>query len=90
LALKPPAPALPCRPPPFSQRHNSFLQRYISTGEARILGSVRSVVAVRKDRSVFPVSIMVNRIAGAGVDQVRAAGSRGGGGTTRVRQGKGQ
>jgi len=36
------------RPPPFSQRHNGYLQRYVSTGEARVIDSLRQVVALRK------------------------------------------
>lgn len=38
----------PSRPQPFSVKHNSFLQHYTSTGEARILDSHRHVVALNK------------------------------------------
>lgn len=47
-ACPPPCPAHQRRPQPFSQRHNSFLQHYISTGEARILNQQRHVVALNK------------------------------------------
>lgn len=35
-------------PQPFSQRHDSYLARYVSTAESRILDSVREVVALHK------------------------------------------
>lgn len=35
-------------PQPFSQRHPSYLQRYVNTGEARILDRVREMVALHK------------------------------------------
>lgn len=35
-------------PQPFSGRHNGYLQRYTSTGEARILDSKRHVVGLHK------------------------------------------
>lgn len=37
-------------PPPFSQRHASYLQRYAGGGEPRILDSVREVIALHKVR----------------------------------------
>lgn len=44
-------------PPPFSQRHASYLQRYKDGGAPRILDSVKEVVAIHKDKSVFPLQI---------------------------------
>jgi hypothetical protein len=35
-------------PPPFSQRHAGYLQRYKDTGEARILDSMKEVVGLSK------------------------------------------
>lgn len=37
-------------PQPFSGRHNGYLHNYITTGVAKILGSVRDVVALHKAR----------------------------------------
>ena len=37
-------------PQPFSQRHASYLTRYVATAEPRILDSVREVVALHKVR----------------------------------------
>ena len=57
-------------PQPFSQRHNGFLSRYISTGEARILDSQRHVVALHKEHTVFPVTLCVTKLSGTGQDSV--------------------
>uniref|UniRef100_A0A7R9VSG4 PAS domain-containing protein n=1 Tax=Chlamydomonas euryale TaxID=1486919 RepID=A0A7R9VSG4_9CHLO len=55
-------------PQPFNVRHNSYLQRYQDTGEARILDTVKEVVALHKDRTVFPVEICVTKLSGKGAD----------------------
>ncbi|KAG2482503.1 hypothetical protein HYH03_018578 [Edaphochlamys debaryana] len=57
-------------PQPFSQRHASYLQRYISTSEPHILDTVREVVALHKDRYVFPVLLCVTKLSGIGTDSV--------------------
>ncbi len=38
-------------PQPFSQRHPSYLTRYVSTGEPHILDRVQEVVALHKVRT---------------------------------------
>lgn len=57
-------------PPPFSQRHASYLQRYKDGGAPRILDSVKEVVAINKDKQVFPVQICVTKLSGVGADAV--------------------
>ncbi|KAG2486667.1 hypothetical protein HYH03_014722 [Edaphochlamys debaryana] len=57
-------------PQPFSQRHPSYLQRYISTNEPHILDTVREVVALHKDRYVFPIMLCVTKLSGVGSDSV--------------------
>jgi len=57
-------------PAPFSQRHNGYLRNYLTTGKARILDSIREVVALHKDRFVFPVRIAVTRVSGSGADSI--------------------
>jgi len=48
-----------------SGRHDDYLRHYLATGEARVIGVGREVVARRRDGSEFPVSLAVGRIAGA-------------------------
>lgn len=46
-------------PSPYSEQHDGYLQRYLSTGERRIIGTDRVVVGRRKDGSTFPMSLAV-------------------------------
>mmetsp|Transcript_10121 Transcript_10121/g.26269 ORF Transcript_10121/g.26269 Transcript_10121/m.26269 type:complete len:2025 (-) Transcript_10121:314-6388(-) len=57
-------------PQPFSQRHNGYLRNYVSTGKKRILDSVREVVALHKNRNVFPIQLAVTKVSGVGNDSV--------------------
>ncbi|GIL50772.1 hypothetical protein Vafri_6912 [Volvox africanus] len=57
-------------PQPFSQRHDSYMARYVASGEPHILDSVREVVALHKDRYVFPVALCVTRLSGVGSDSI--------------------
>ncbi|KAG2497227.1 hypothetical protein HYH03_004816 [Edaphochlamys debaryana] len=63
-------------PQPFSQRHNGYLQRYTAGGEPHILDSVREVVALHKERYVFPMSLCVTKMSGTGTDSVFLAVAR--------------
>ena len=50
-------------PEPFRSQHDRYLERHIDTGENRIIGKGREVVAQRRDGSLFPVFLSVGRIA---------------------------
>ena len=51
-------------PPPYREQHDSYLQRYQTTGERRIIGIGRVVVGQRKDGSTFPMELSVGEAAG--------------------------
>lgn len=49
-------------PPPFSQQHNNYLRAYKQTGVSAVLNRKREVVAMAKDRTVFPVMLGVTKM----------------------------
>jgi two-component system sensor kinase FixL len=49
-------------PQPFRDQHDGYLQRYLSTGEKRIIGIGRIVVGQRKDGSTFPMELAVGEV----------------------------
>lgn len=49
-------------PSPYREQHGSYLHRYLTTGERRIIGIGRVVVGQRKDGSVFPMELAVGEL----------------------------
>lgn len=49
-------------PPPYRNDHDRYLQRYLETGERRIIGIGRVVVGERKDGSTFPLELSVGEV----------------------------
>jgi two-component system sensor kinase FixL len=49
-------------PGPYKEQHDSYLSRYLSTGERRIIGIGRLVVGQRKDGSTFPMELSVGEM----------------------------
>lgn len=49
-------------PQPYRQAHDSYIERYLKTGERRIIGIGRVVVGERKDGSTFPMELSVGEV----------------------------
>lgn len=46
-------------PDPYRNQHDSFLERYLKTGENQVIGIGREVRAVRRDGRIFPIDLSV-------------------------------
>ena len=46
-------------PNPYRDAHDDYIQRYMQTGEKRIIGIGRTVVGCRKDGTTFPIQLEV-------------------------------
>ncbi len=53
-------------PSPYREAHDSYLGRYMATGERRIIGIGRVVVGERRDGSTFPMELAVGEMKSGG------------------------
>jgi two-component system sensor kinase FixL len=53
-------------PSPDQEEHDNYIQRYLSTGVARIIGKGREVQARRKDGSNIPVHLAIGEVGWGG------------------------
>ncbi|MFQ5461964.1 MAG: PAS domain S-box protein [Phycisphaerae bacterium] len=49
-------------PTPDAERHDEYMRRYLTTGEAHIIGRGRDVVGQRKDGTTFPLYLAVSEV----------------------------
>jgi two-component system sensor kinase FixL len=49
-------------PSPQREEHDNYLERYLATGEARIIGIGREVTGRRRDGTLFPVQLSVGEM----------------------------
>jgi len=53
-------------PSPYREQHDSYLSRYLTTGEKRIIGSSRVVIGLRRDGSTFPMELYIGETVSPG------------------------
>jgi len=53
-------------PSPHRENHDAYMQRYLTTGERRIIGVGRVVAGQRKDGSTFPIELAVGEVNSGG------------------------
>lgn len=53
-------------PSPDRERHDGYIERYLTTGERKVIGMGRVVVGLRKDGTIFPMELSVGEATGQG------------------------
>jgi PAS domain S-box-containing protein len=58
---------------PYSAEHDSYIERYERTGEARAIGRIRTVEARRKNGETFPIELSITKVATVEGEEVQYA-----------------
>ncbi len=53
-------------PNPHKKNHDAYIRNYLKTGQAKIMGIGRDVIAQRKDGSLFPIRLAVSEVEDKG------------------------
>jgi PAS domain S-box-containing protein len=53
-------------PQPYRNEHDGYIERYLSTGEARIIGYGRVVTGLAKDGTTFPMELAIGEARASG------------------------
>ncbi len=49
-------------PSPYQEAHDGYMERYLKTGERRIIGIGREVLAQKKNGDIFPIDLAVGEV----------------------------
>jgi PAS domain S-box-containing protein len=49
-------------PEPYTSEHDSYIARYLATGERKIIGRIRKVEGLRRDGTVFPIDLSITEV----------------------------
>jgi PAS domain S-box-containing protein len=49
-------------PEPHASEHDNYLKRYLTTGQAHVIGAGRELAALKKDGTVFPMDLTVSQL----------------------------
>jgi two-component system sensor kinase FixL len=52
---------------PFREKHDTYMQRYLESGEARVIGRERSFRGRRRDGTEFPIQLTQQELTGLGL-----------------------